>query len=201
MIERVERLSDHVGMAVWRMEESVDELLSRHVWLVRYRDEIGAFHNEARRKERLCEHLLIHALAGRDLQLRHGEAGEPHVDGHGISISHTRGRVVVLMSDDGSRVGVDIEYVSNRVERIASHFLRDDERGLTSSITAMLIAWCAKETLFKWACEKNLQYKEMRVVLDGIAQSGDGVVSDLRDGVSHVFHYVVAPDHVLTYMV
>ncbi len=48
------------------------------------------------------------------------------IEGYHISISHTLGYVAVILSRD-YEVGVDIEYVSDRVNRISSRFLRDDE--------------------------------------------------------------------------
>lgn len=58
-------------------------------------------------------------------------------------------------------VAVDIEYFSDRVERIASKFLRKDEKA--EDLDAKLVHWCAKETVFKLFSEEKLMFEDMRV--------------------------------------
>lgn len=48
---------------------------------------------------------------------------------------------------------MDIEYFNDRVERIASKFLRKDEKA--EDLDAKLVHWCAKETVFKLFSEEN----------------------------------------------
>ena len=53
------------------------------------------------------------------------------------------------------------EYFSDRVERIASKFLRKDEKA--EDLDAKLVHWCAKETVFKLFSEEKLMFEDMRV--------------------------------------
>ena len=82
------------------------------------------------------------------------------IEGYHISISHTLGYVAVILSRD-YEVGVDIEYVSDRVNRISSRFLRDDE--VFADTTDKLIAWCAKETMYKLFSSEYLALKDIKV--------------------------------------
>ena len=58
-------------------------------------------------------------------------------------------------------VAIDIEYRSDRIERIRSKFLRSDEP--FTSIGELLLVWSAKETLYKYFSEDDLMYNEMKV--------------------------------------
>ena len=71
-----------------------------------------------------------------------------------ISISHTRGYAAVAYSTKGP-IGLDIEHISDRVERIASRFTTQAEASYIDvhdgheRLMYHLINWSAKETLYK----------------------------------------------------
>ena len=90
----------------------------------------------------------------------HNEAGKPIIEGYHVSISHTLGYVAVILSRE-YEVGIDIEYISDRVSRISSRFLRVDEE--FTNITDKLIAWCAKETMYKLFSSEHLALKDIKV--------------------------------------
>ena len=90
----------------------------------------------------------------------HNEAGKPIIEGYHVSISHTLGYVAVILSCE-YEVGIDIEYISDRVSRISSRFLRVDEE--FTNITDKLIAWCAKETMYKLFSSEHLALKDIKV--------------------------------------
>ena len=111
-----------------------------------------------------------------------------------ISVSHTRGYAALLLSDD-CRVGVDIEYRSDRVERIASRFIRPDERAETTD--EKLLLWSAKEAVYKLFSEDRLGFFDMRAL-----SIGDGYltmwVEKKRIAVSVCYEFT--DDYVLTYV-
>ena len=80
--------------------------------------------------------------------------------GYHISVSHTKGYAALILSRN-QEVAVDIEYFSDRVERISSKFLRKDENA--SDLDSKLVHWCAKETVYKLFSEENLKFDDMRV--------------------------------------
>ena len=92
--------------------------------------------------------------------ITHNEAGKPLFRGYHISVSHTKGYAALILSKN-QEVAVDIEYFSDRVERIASKFLRKDEKA--EDLDAKLVHWCAKETVFKLFSEEKLMFEDMRV--------------------------------------
>lgn len=115
----------------------------------------------ARQNERQAVRLLLEQMLGTsDFELTHEASGKPVLQGWHISVSHTRGYAAVLLSRS-HEVGVDIEYASDRVSRIASRFLRPDEHPQTVAET--LAFWSAKETIFKLFSAQKLTYQEMRI--------------------------------------
>ena len=83
-----------------------------------------------------------------------------------ISISHTKSFAAVAYHHDAP-IGMDIEYISSRVERIASRFTTPDEASYIDAHDEHarqmyhLINWSAKETLYKLFDSPSLaEFKE-----------------------------------------
>ena len=57
-------------------------------------------------------------------------------------------------------VGIDVERISHRAKKIKNYFLRDEELVLLGEENeALILAWSAKESIFKWYGKQNLGYK------------------------------------------
>lgn len=67
--------------------------------------------------------------------ITHNEAGKPLFRGYHISVSHTKGYAALILSKN-QEVAVDIEYFSDRVERIASKLISN--RSCSSYITCTI---------------------------------------------------------------
>ena len=103
-----------------------------------------------------------------------------------------------LMLSHEKNVAVDIEYVSDRVERIAGRFMRDDE---TATCTlSRLIHWCVKETVYKYFSGQNLGYHDIRLHAFRLSKEGSVIADNLRDSTESAVAYRVRDGYVLTYM-
>ena len=152
MLVSIENIADDVLLGLWKMEDEPSL--------------------KVREKERKAVRELVAAMLNSDdsfggqtkadyVEIGHEESGKPLLDCWHISISHTRGYVAVMLSKT-REVGVDIEYVSERIKRIADRFLRADEHA--ESVNELLIHWCAKETIYKLYSEQDLTFQQMKVV-------------------------------------
>ena len=75
-----------------------------------------------------------------------------------LSLSHCEGFVAAIHSDVW--VGIDVERISSRVQKIKNYFMRDEELDLLGEENeALILAWSAKESIYKWLGEKHLGYK------------------------------------------
>lgn len=186
-------------IALWQMTESEDEMYALYPSLTVHRETIAAFRSVSRRRESLVVRALLLSMGIDAARLTHTASGVPVIDGgpH-ISISHTRGYAAVIASPSRS-VAIDIEYPSDRVERIVGAYLRADEAPQT--LTAKLLHWCAKETLYKLHTADDLHFDEMRVTMPEGDMSSEGTLlaDNLRRGVSIPLGYAVTNEWVLTW--
>lgn len=161
-----------VSLGLWQMDESVEELYAHYPWLEKYKEDLDKRYKKDGRK---LEFLVVRVLLREMLQvagcseaqidrvgeITHRSDGKPLLKGYHISISHTKGIAAVILSKSHV-VAVDVEYFSDRVERIASKFLRKDEKA--TGLDELLVHWCSKETVFKLFPDGQLQFSQMRVL-------------------------------------
>lgn len=173
----IRHLWDDVNLGIWVIEETVEQLFEQYPHLKDlkvYLDE--KYKNEGRKKEILAVRALLYEMTHEESSKRisHEPSGKPLLKGYFISISHTKGYAAVIMSKTRN-VAVDIEYVSDRVSKIVDKFIRSDED--SSTIEVQLKNWCAKETVYKYFSEEDLQYSEMRL---HDLSSSHALVDDLK---------------------
>lgn len=167
-----EEIFPDVRLGIWAISESSDDFWALSPYVESSRSEFKALYKSEQRKcEVLAVRLLIKEIIGDNVQLLHQDNGKPYLSsGMNISISHTRGFAVIIVSHS-KQVSVDIEYFSNRIERIRSKFMRDDENA--SSQVKLLMHWCAKETMYKLFPEDNLTFNKMQLLsVDGNDSTG-----------------------------
>lgn len=143
-----------------------------------------------RQAEKDGERSVLAAMLGYVPVIEHNEDGKPVIADYHVSISHTVGYVAVALSRD-YEVGIDIEYVSERVRRIAPRFLRHDE--MFTETIHFLIAWCAKETMYKLFSSEHLALHDMKV--DPFSRS----VTNLKQDLTIKFECEQTAKYVLTY--
>jgi len=121
-----------------------------------------------------------------------------------FSISHCRNYAAVIISKD-HRVGVDIEMINEKIDKIIHKFLSVKEQLLLENSlvnkTATLL-WSAKESVFKWFAGGGVDFKGHMQVRT-ITGDGDGVVSiDFlkKNIVSLEVHYISFQDHFLSWV-
>ena len=196
-----------VSLGLWQMDETVEQLFEAYPLLQAYRSQMEEkYKNDGRKLEFLAIRALMYEMlrvngASKGLlshagDFTHNGQGKPLFRGYHVSISHTKGYAALILSKK-SEVAVDIEYMSDRVERIASKFLRKDERA--DSLDAKLVHWCAKETVFKLFSEENLLFEDMRVKPFDTMADWACDVENLKSGKTARVDFELAMDFVLTY--
>lgn len=190
-LSQIIHVSSSAVIALWQLMESEDELPV--VPAVRL-EGIGS---AKKRIEKLVARHLIGLVTGdRTSPIVYDDNGKPTLPQWHISISHTHGWVAVALSKQES-VGIDIEYESAKVDRVACKFIRKDEQSDTH--LHRLINWCAKETVFKLLSEQKLQYFDMKLKPFAPKEKGTTEVVNLKDNTSVVVYYCCTSEYVLTW--
>ena len=158
----IQKISDDVLLGLWRIEETIEDFYSRYPFLQVYRKELEEKYKfEGRQKEFLSIRALLFEMTHDDnLRIEHLPSGKPTLKGWQLSISHTKGFAVLILSQTRP-VAVDIEYLSERVNKIAHKFIRPDETAVDTM--SRLVHWSVKETVYKYFSDEDLQYFEMRL--------------------------------------
>lgn len=199
----VKQVAEKVRLGLWRFEESPKELAQRHPDLLRLYDDLATrFRHEGRIIERMATHALLMEMdemttADALPLIDHDEAGKPLLrDGRCLSVSHTKGYAALMLSENRP-VGVDIEFVSDRVGKIAHMFLRDDEQA--ASTREQLVVWCAKEAAYKLFSADKLAFHEMRVEPFCLSSLGKVSLTNLKRQTTITLSYQFEQDYVLVY--
>lgn len=191
---KISQLTKDVKLGLWKIDESIDEFLSAYPHLEQV--VFGYRHLELKR-QKMAVYALLYAMNGnRQVVINHDSYGKPLLQDFHISISDTTGYVAIILSRT-KEVAVDIEYYSNRVDRIAKRFLREDE--VASTTESRLIHWSAKETVFKYFSAHQLQYADMRLHPFQVAHEGFVNVDNLKANQTVPVYYHLNDRYVLTY--
>ncbi|NJN77515.1 MAG: 4'-phosphopantetheinyl transferase superfamily protein, partial [Saprospiraceae bacterium] len=108
--------------------------------------------NDRRKTEWLAARYLLQELLGKNVFCYSDEFGKPilkNSDKH-LSISHSRGLVTVIVSDFS--IGIDIQVIVSKIQRIAYKFMREEENeslDVKKHLEHLHIYWGAKEALYK----------------------------------------------------
>ena len=80
-----------------------------------------------------------------------------------FSISHC-GDYAAAIVCKSNRVGIDIELITNKVEKIKHKFLNEEEmahvESQVSNVKYLTLLWCCKEAIFKWYGRGEVDFKK-----------------------------------------
>ncbi|MBN1417028.1 MAG: 4'-phosphopantetheinyl transferase superfamily protein [Bacteroidales bacterium] len=159
-----EHLESECQLGIWEIQEDYDNLLNRLALLPEEIKVVENFRNYDRKLEWLSVRVLLNAMTQKELTITYNGNRKPYVQGdrYNISISHSKDLTAILLSRK-KRVGIDMEYMSHRISRIAHRFINSDEiisEEPDLSTFHMYIHWCAKEALYKICDKQDIQLKE-----------------------------------------
>jgi phosphopantetheinyl transferase len=190
-------------IAIWHVTEDLEELYYLLPDDEKVRKEAHSrFKSPSRIMEWTAVRVLLCDMLDRQVDIIYDESGAPHLpdyEGMDISISHTKGYVAIGLSLHGE-IGIDIEQISPRVEKVRTRFIRDDEDA--ESLHKQLLHWSAKETAFKMLHRRKVDFlKHLKVSQFRESEEGVFQLQEFRTDENQVFdiNYKIFPEFVLTY--
>lgn len=157
----------HTQLAIWKITEE-EAFFLPHVPLQR-----TITHPHKRLQHLAGRYLLKYLFPAFPLELiLLADTRKPYLENElfHFSISHCGDFAAVIVSTQ-KRVGVDVELVHEKIERIRHKFISDPEIKLFDGISAdtgsqpltvmhqLTLAWSCKEALFKWYGAGNVDFK------------------------------------------
>lgn len=160
------QLDENTAFAIWKIEESAEYLYSRLQLNEEEKAYIESINNGKRNLHWLSTRVLLREMLNTNsyIDCKVDEHGKPYLSNfpHQISLSHSFDYAAVMISKD-KPVGIDIELIKGKIERIADKFLSPGESSFIDArhrIEHLYICWCAKEAIYKLQGKRNVSFKD-----------------------------------------
>lgn len=158
-----EKISPAGELGLWLISESDDFFIERLQLLSSEQDYINTLKGK-RKSEWLAGRWLLHYMSGRKVRgaCLKDEYGKPYLQDsdYQISISHSHGKAAVIAAPYS--VGIDIQKIVGKIERIAHKYMREAEfESLEDStrLEHLHVYWGAKEALYKAYGRRELDFR------------------------------------------
>lgn len=153
-------------LAIWKIEETEEELFNGLQLKQHELDLISSFNNGKRLLHWLSTRLLLRTMLNTEdyIDCQFDEHGKPYLANidYQISLSHSYDYAAVIISKNCA-VGVDIELIKHKIKTIKHKFLSDLElaqKQIGDNIDGLYVCWCAKEAIYKWYGKKGLEFRQ-----------------------------------------
>jgi 4'-phosphopantetheinyl transferase len=167
-------------LGLWHLTETPADLWPQLAQAADYAPLLPARADGPRQAQWLAGRVLVQRLLAAAhaplAMLRNDEAGRPFLLGPmsspAVSISHSGEWAAALLAPAGTAVGIDVEVVRDKAQRIARKFLNEEELSVIDSIILentsvappslelFSLLWSAKETLYKLAGQRGIIFRE-----------------------------------------
>lgn len=165
-IYQLKNISELGKIGIWNITENTDRLL--HLLSNKGFDTttIPKKKNDLHLKQWLAVRLLCYEFLN-DFEINYAKNGKPLLtNGLGFSVSHSGNYAAIIIND--TPCGIDIEKVSEKVDRIKHKFLNkaelDDIHSSDHPLRMLTIYWSAKEALYKLYGKKELIFQDQLLI-------------------------------------
>ncbi|MDM1293923.1 4'-phosphopantetheinyl transferase superfamily protein [Sphingobacterium sp. N143] len=165
-------IDNQTKFAIWRIEESDDDLLSKLQLDEREKAKLGSFNKGKRRLHWLATRVLLRTLLNTThyIECPSDANGKPYLANfpQKISLSHSFDYAAAMISTKGE-VGIDMEIIKTKVERIQHKFLKPLELDFIakdhSRYEQLYACWCAKEAIYKLQGNSGVSFLHNMTIL------------------------------------
>ena len=186
-------------LGIWEIKEDFFSLYDMLELTGEEIETLNSFKSYNRKLEWLSVRVLLTKMTRRDIRIYYNSKKKPFLtdQNYHISISHSNKLTSILISRK-RRVGLDLEYVSNKIASLSGKFLTiAEEQAINKKYRKyhVYIYWCAKETLYKICDKQNINFRE-DILIDPFVPAKEGTLTGKvhtnaikEDFVLHYFKY------------
>lgn len=204
-----QQVDDDTEFAIWRIEEEAAELYNQLQLNDQEKAYIEQLSNGKRHLHWLGTRVLLRKMLQTDqyIDCQVDDHGKPYLVNipYHISLSHSFDYAAVMVSKSRP-VGIDIEQIKQKVERIAHKFMRPEELGFVNEedkIEQLYVCWCAKEAVYKCYGRKEVSFAD-HILLEPFRfqHHGDVNAQLVKDDVSidYQVSYLQYEDYMIGYV-
>jgi 4'-phosphopantetheinyl transferase len=199
-------LPEGCRLGIWEITEDYDDLRSRLSLESEEVQKLESFKSLNRKLEWLSVRTLTNHLTGLNSRIIYNESRKPHLLDHSynISISHSN-KLISILIGRYLRVGIDTEFMSHRISRIADRFIHRDEV-ITDDPNLvkyhLYIHWCAKEALYKISDRQYINFRK-NLRIDPFIPSDQGQITGTIDHIkgteTFLLSYMRLDDYIIVW--
>lgn len=188
-------------IALWRIEEELSFFESKF-------EAHPEIKNENKKLQWFATRYLVNEMRREFSEIVKDEAGKPLLKNttQHLSLSHTPVFAGAMLSHL-TPVGIDLEIVNPKIERIAHKFLREDEINSiqeNEKIEKLILYWSAKEALYKLYGKGGIEFTT-QLLIDPFELKLNGELNATITGIelpvrNLKVRYEFLEDHVITYV-
>ncbi|MBJ7429629.1 MAG: 4'-phosphopantetheinyl transferase superfamily protein [Bacteroidia bacterium] len=159
----IQNISSDIILGIWKITETKNDLINM----------LGNQLIDPSKPTNPAENVGLHWYASRILlqnlfdadkiEIHKNEANKPTLfidnEKYFISISHSYEYVGIMFSRT-HEIGLDIEKIDERINRVSRKFLNENEQLFADSKLSKTLIWSAKESVYKWYGKKEIDFKE-----------------------------------------
>ncbi len=201
-------IDEQTKLGLWHIKEDADFFLSR----LQLDDEEQAKVDQLKSPKRylhwLASRVLIRTLINTEefIEMTFEANGKPKLQNfpYNVSISHSLDYAGVILSERQD-VGIDIEKIDPKINRIAHKFIPDNELNKINKVSRMEtyhVHWGAKEAMFKVCGQPGVSFKD-HIQVDPIDYNNSGSFKGgiANYGLSCSLNYEKFNDYMLVYAI
>jgi len=202
-------IEDGCRIGLWEITEDYETLFGMTYLNDDDIRRLNKFKNLNRKIESLSVRALLQQMTRPNARIVYNKhSHKPYLDDESfnISVSHSHSYTSILLGKN-KLVGVDLEYMSHDIERLAHKFINKREMITGNPQTRrqhLYIHWCAKEALYKICDKLDINFQENLTIKPFEVESqGDilGIVHNDYRNEEYNLHYRIENNYVWVYCI
>jgi len=202
-------IEDRCLIGLWEITEDFETLFRMTCLNDEDIRRLNSFRSLSRKIESLSVRALLQQMTCPDARIvYHKQSNKPFLEdgSYNISISHSHKYTSILLGRN-KLVGVDLEYMTHKIERVAHKFIHKQDIITTNPLTRrkqLYIHWCAKEAMYKICDKIDINFQEDLIIKPFDVNTEGCITGVVQNDFRHEefkMHYQIVNNYVWVYCI